>query len=433
MCGHRLTAPSRCPLRPCKPIFMEIAKIIPHVEALIFSSDHPLPAMEIVELLNNAQGFLEDRATMEQVEAAIEAIIEKYQSEFYAFEIRQSGGGYQFLTKPAYYPTVAQLNGDKYLKKLSTAALETLAIIAYRQPVTKGDIESIRGVNSDYSIQKLLEKELIIISGRNEEMPGKPLLYNTSRSFMDYFGLNSPEDLPKIKEIIGDELVDPTKAVSDGGGGDNDDESSVEAAGPHLEVSETGELRLNSVEPVQEAASEDESAGGEAQEATLYIDEVVDEQGEEPLAASNGDPLGLLGDEQDMDAGEAGLDINPAAYPEDEGDAREDDEASAFTGIKDPEGKEDGDEDDAGEEDDDEDAEGEAEDEDADIGEDEALEDGDDDIADDAEEDDDLDEGDDADDDADEEDDLDEDDDIEEDGSDDDLDEDEDDDRSVPR
>lgn len=418
---------------------MEIAKIIPHVEALIFSSDHPLPAMEIVELLNNAQGFLEDRATLEQVEAAIDAIIEKYQSEFYAFEIRQSGGGYQFLTKPAYYPTVAQLNGDKYLKKLSTAALETLAIIAYRQPVTKGDIESIRGVNSDYSIQKLLEKELIIISGRNEEMPGKPLLYNTSRSFMDYFGLNSPEDLPKIKEIIGDELVDPTKAVSDGGGGDNDDESSVEAAGPHLEVSETGELRLNSVEPVQEAASEDESAGGEAQEATLYIDEVVDEQGEEPLAASNGDPLGLLGDEQDMDAGEAGLDINPAAYPEDEGDAREDD---------------------------DEDAEGEAEDEDADIGEDEALEDGDDDIADDAEEDDDLDEGDDADDDADEEgddldedddivdddeedddldedddieddadeeDDLDEDDDIEEDGSDDDLDEDEDDDRSVPR
>src|SRR5690242_12350939 len=139
---------------------MEIAQIIPHVESLIFASDHPLPAMEIMELLNNSQGFLEDRATPEQVMSAIEAIQEKYTSEFYSFEVRESGGGFQFLTKPAYYPTVAQLNGDKYLKKLSTAALETLAIIAYKQPLTKGEIESIRGVNSDYSIQKLLEKDL---------------------------------------------------------------------------------------------------------------------------------------------------------------------------------------------------------------------------------------------------------------------------------
>ena len=94
------------------------------------------------------------------------------------------------------------MNGEKFLKRLSNAALETLAIIAYKQPVTKGDIEAIRGVNSDYSIQKLLEKELIIITGRNEEMPGKPLVYVTSKSFMDYFGINSSEDLPKLKEIF---------------------------------------------------------------------------------------------------------------------------------------------------------------------------------------------------------------------------------------
>jgi segregation and condensation protein B len=144
------------------------------------------------------------------VNTAVEGIREKYQSEFYSFELRQSGGGWQFLTKPAFYKTIAQLNGDKFLKRLSAAALETLAIVAYKQPVTKGEIEAIRGVNSDYSVQKLLEKELIIIAGRNETMPGKPLIYNTSKSFMDYFGINSPADLPKIKEVFADQLVEPT-------------------------------------------------------------------------------------------------------------------------------------------------------------------------------------------------------------------------------
>ena len=116
----------------------------------------------------------------------------------------------QFLTKKTYYKTVAQINGDKFLKRLSTAALETLAIIAYKQPITKGEMEAIRGVNCDYTVQKLLEKELIVISGRNEKMPGQPLLYATSRSFMDYFGLNTSDDLPRIKEIISTEMSEPT-------------------------------------------------------------------------------------------------------------------------------------------------------------------------------------------------------------------------------
>jgi segregation and condensation protein B len=85
-----------------------------------------------------------------------------------------------------------------------------LAIIAYKQPITKGEVEAIRGVNSDYSIQKLLEKELIIISGRNELLPGKPLVYSTSKTFMDYFGINSTEDLPKIKEVLADQIVEAT-------------------------------------------------------------------------------------------------------------------------------------------------------------------------------------------------------------------------------
>jgi len=190
---------------------MEISNLIPHIEALIFASDKALTSLEITDLINQAFGFMEDKIVMEQVETALEGIVEKYNSEFYPFEVCQSGGGWQFLTKKDYHKTVAQLNGEKFLKRLSAAALETLAIIAYKQPVTKGEIEAIRGVSSDYAVQKLLEKELIIISGRNEKLPGHPLVYATSKNFMDYFGINSADDLPKIKEVLAEQIVEPTR------------------------------------------------------------------------------------------------------------------------------------------------------------------------------------------------------------------------------
>ncbi|MEY4777283.1 MAG: hypothetical protein RIS13_31 [Bacteroidota bacterium] len=189
---------------------MEIANLITHVEALIFASEKPLTAIEITELVNSAFGFMDDKVVIDQVETSIEGVKEKYNSAFFPFELRESGGGWQFLTKREYHQTIAQLNGDKFLKRLSTAALETLAIIAYKQPITKSEIEAIRGVNCDYSIQKLLEKELIIISGRNEAMVGKPLIYATSRHFMDYFGINTPEELPKISEVLAEQMVTPT-------------------------------------------------------------------------------------------------------------------------------------------------------------------------------------------------------------------------------
>ena len=194
---------------------MEISNLINHVEALIFASEKPLTPIEIVELVNNAFGFMDDKVVIDQVETSIEGIREKYESEFYPFELRQSGGGWQFLTKKDYHQTIAQLNGDKFLKRLSTAALETLAIVAYKQPITKSEIEAIRGVNCDYSIQKLLEKELVIISGRNEELVGKPLIYSTSRHFMDYFGINSSDELPKISEVLADQIVTPTLVNAD--------------------------------------------------------------------------------------------------------------------------------------------------------------------------------------------------------------------------
>ena len=233
---------------------MEISNLIPHIEALIFASDRPLTAMYLTELINNAFGFMEDKVTMDQVQTAIDGIFEKYHSEFYPFEMRESGGGWQFLTKKDYHKTVAQLNGEKFLKRLSTAALETLAIIAYKQPITKADIESIRGVNSDYSIQKLLEKELIVITGRNEEMPGKPLVYATSKTFMDYFGINSPQDLPKLKEIYDDAMIQPTVIREEANSEkdmQNDEQHSaddIESGNSVLVVSENGQLIEDSIE-----------------------------------------------------------------------------------------------------------------------------------------------------------------------------------------
>jgi len=221
---------------------MEITNLIPHIESLIFASDKALTTLEILELVNNAFGFMDEKVSLDQVESAIEGIVEKYNSEFYPFEVRQSGGGWQFLTKKEYHKTIAQLNGDKFLKRLSGAALETLAIIAYKQPITKGEIEAIRGVNSDYTVQRLLEKELILISGRNEKLPGHPLVYCTSKNFMDYFGINSAEDLPKIREVLAEQMVEPTYIQSEL---EVEKASEAPAENSAFIVGENGELIVN--------------------------------------------------------------------------------------------------------------------------------------------------------------------------------------------
>ncbi|MFN5135746.1 MAG: SMC-Scp complex subunit ScpB [Chitinophagaceae bacterium] len=260
---------------------MELSIIIPHIEALIFAADRPLTTLELTDMVNNALGFIEDRASLDQTEAAIEAIREKYASEFYPFEVRETGGGWQFLTKRDYYKTVAQINGDKFLKRLSTATLETLAIIAYKQPITKGEIESIRGVNCDYTVQKLLEKELVVITGRNEKMPGQPLVYATSRTFMDYFGINSTDDLPRIKEIISSELVSPTGVQSDElhvPGEDNDTVTET------LVVKEDGSLvqQESIADEITSAIEETETINDGAAETELTsTEEETTEAGEE--------------------------------------------------------------------------------------------------------------------------------------------------------
>jgi segregation and condensation protein B len=263
---------------------MNISTIIPHIEALIFASDKPLTALEITEYVNNALGFIEDRASLDQVETAIEGIKEKYDTEFYAFELKQSGGGLQFLTKAAYHKTVALINGDKFIKKLSTASLETLAIIAYKQPITKSEIESIRGVNCDYAVQKLLEKDLIIISGRNEDAVGKPLIYATSKSFMDYFGINSADDLPKISEVLIEEFTKAT-SVNDIMEANAEEAAALEAAG--IEETIAAEEALSVMDDTEATITEDVVEPSDSNYDDIVTETVEDKEAAQSIEYSN--------------------------------------------------------------------------------------------------------------------------------------------------
>jgi segregation and condensation protein B len=181
-----------------------------HVESLIFTSEQAITPEEIISCLKTVYGW---ELKKEDISQAVNELKERYQDDLYSFEINEIAGGYQFLSKKDYHGAIHVMLQLKEKKRLSTAALETLAIIAYKQPITKPELEHIRGVSCDYSIQKLLEKELIVIAGKSDG-PGKPLMYATSKNFMDHFGLSSVKDLPKLKDIQsmeGNEIGNPSE------------------------------------------------------------------------------------------------------------------------------------------------------------------------------------------------------------------------------
>ena len=168
-----------------------------HIESLIFTGN---PSISFDDIKNALEDSLGTTFSDNEIAAHIESLRDKYNSDQYSVEIVEIAGGFRFMTKALYHHTIGTYLRQNTHKKLSKSALESLAIIAYKQPVTKTEIESIRGVNSDYTIQKLLEKDLIEISGRSEG-PGKPLLYSTTSKFTDYFWLKTIDDLPKVKEL----------------------------------------------------------------------------------------------------------------------------------------------------------------------------------------------------------------------------------------
>lgn len=162
------------------------------LEALLLTTHHPLTAGKIAELL--------DLPTTKPIRKAIKALNETYASTSRSFRIEQVAGGFQILTLPQFGELLKKFHQREVDAKLTKAAIETLAIIAYKQPILRADVESIRGVACGETIRSLMEKHLVKIAGRAEE-PGRPILYGTTKRFLELFGLNSVKDLPQPESL----------------------------------------------------------------------------------------------------------------------------------------------------------------------------------------------------------------------------------------
>jgi len=162
------------------------------VEAILFASDSPVPASKISQVA--------ELSGQKAVNAAVKRLNERYASIGAAFRIEAIAGGYQLLTAPRYHDVLAKLFRAKSDSRLSQAALETMAIVAYRQPILRADIEAIRGVASGEILRSLMDKQLVKIVGRAEVL-GRPMLYGTTKRFLEVFGLSSLEDLPRVEEL----------------------------------------------------------------------------------------------------------------------------------------------------------------------------------------------------------------------------------------
>lgn len=162
------------------------------IEALLFVSEKPLT-------LEKIKNVLDDLETSE-IRGIIEQLKTDYENSDRGLRIHEVAGGFQIITGPAFAPFLKKFFKDKHTEKLSKPALETLAIIAYKQPLTRLEIELLRNVNVDGVMKNLLEKSLIRIAGR-KKAPGRPIVYGTTRQFLEYFGLKSLEELPKMEEF----------------------------------------------------------------------------------------------------------------------------------------------------------------------------------------------------------------------------------------
>ena len=171
------------------------------IEALLLTMDKALPAMKIAE----ATGMRDHPGVFpkptQTIDAAVEALNAVYERTGRSFRIESVAGGYRVMTLPEFAPAIAAIQGLRESSKLSRAAIETLAIVAYRQPITRVQIETIRGVACGEVLRGLMEKNLVTIAGRAEEL-GRPLLYGTTKRFLEAFGLSSMKDLPPVNDVF---------------------------------------------------------------------------------------------------------------------------------------------------------------------------------------------------------------------------------------
>jgi segregation and condensation protein B len=162
------------------------------IEALLFATDVPLPPARIKSLLGEIDSKL--------LRELVQELRMEYEQDSHSFALVEIGGGYQIYTRPEYAKWVQELFKGKRSSKLTAASLETMAIVAYKQPIIKADIESIRGVNVDGVMATLLERNLVMVAGRDNR-PGRPLLFGTTQEFLRYFGLASLSELPRIEDL----------------------------------------------------------------------------------------------------------------------------------------------------------------------------------------------------------------------------------------
>ncbi len=214
------------------------------VEAILFSSDTPLRAERIAKVC--------EIPGVRAVREAVERLNEKYEQAGCAFRIEEIAGGYQMLTLPAYHDVLSRLFQSRKETRLSQAAMETLAIVAYRQPVLRADIEAIRGVACGEVLRGLMEKQLVKIVGRAKVI-GRPMLYGTTKHFLQVFGLSSLDDLPNIEEFR-------RQATGQQGEAEEAEAEEDEAATEESEAAETGADDDEAAEDAGEddAACEDE-------------------------------------------------------------------------------------------------------------------------------------------------------------------------------
>lgn len=177
------------------------------IEGILFAAGESVKAAKLAVVLD---------VTIDDVKNAIAELCEEYNREKRGFNIIEILDGYQICSRPEYYTYIQEILGEQRNQPLSNAAMEALSIIAYKQPVTKGQVEHIRGVNSDGCINRLYERGLIEEAGRLDA-PGRPILYITTDTFLRCFGLKSPEDLPSVnlKDITGDDPHDGQLEIED--------------------------------------------------------------------------------------------------------------------------------------------------------------------------------------------------------------------------
>jgi segregation and condensation protein B len=197
------------------------------VEGLLFASDVPLEADRIREVL--------DLASVADAHALLAALKERYERDEHALEVTEVGGGYRMVTRPALAPWLVRLARTRTRVRLSRAALEALAIVAYKQPVSRPEIDGVRGVNSEGVLDNLLERRLVRIAGR-KDAPGRPYLFETTREFLVAFGLRDLDDLPKVEDELVLPQPVPEKAASgaEAGDGQAPAEQDPGASGPDL-------------------------------------------------------------------------------------------------------------------------------------------------------------------------------------------------------